>query len=138
MRIFFACRSYIPNPNRPVHYPLLEQVRNGPNGTFAARWSGTDVQRSVPFFFGVADVNDAQLAEIEARTDIHTIRETEWTNRFSTLVAARRNRFNTFCTAAGIEGPIATEVLRDIWSRVTSNIDNKLIEDLLKEMAGDI
>ena len=132
-RIMFAC-PLVPHHERPnSFYPrILDAMQTA--GSFKLAWSTTDANRAKPWAVGAAIVTDAQLLAIDALGNpaVHYIPEAQWTDTFSSLSGAARNRINSFCDDIGVARPQSTEVLRDLFHRLVGVIEGgKSIEDIL-------
>lgn len=104
------------------------------NGNFKCVWSTTDAIRAFKYAVGVAEVDAAQLAVIEADARMNVFDESLLSGTFGSLNGAVRNKINTFLDGAGVTRPANSEVLRDLWSRISTVVDFKSVDQLLAKL----
>lgn len=137
--IIWFCPLVQPQPGRPLWQPKIEDIRNQATGNFPCVWVTTDAIRANKFACGVADVDAAQLAAIQAAGQIHTIDiDTERFAQFKDLSTARKTAINQFLTQIGIERPTTNEVIEDMVDRIIGSIELKNLGSLLGTLAQEV
>ena len=123
--VLWACPLIV---YREASLPAVVRVLDtvGPHTT---SWSTTPGHRSAPYAVGCSSVLVEQLTALEAEPTIHVWDEAAWQQQFDTLPIGIRTRLNQFCTTVGIARPMANEVVRDILTRMSQLIDNKVMEE---------
>jgi hypothetical protein len=96
------------------------------------------VVRAFKYAVGVAEVDAAQLAIVEADSRITLFDESILLTTFGSLNGAVRNKINAFLDNAGIARPTNSEVLHDLWSRISQVIDFKSVDDLIAKLNQEI
>ncbi len=138
MRIYWVdhCQQY-PRPN--YWEPLMESVRRQFSPMFPASWSiAADLARSTKWCVGVAEVNTAQLAAVQGTTAIIVFDETLLFSTFQSLPGAARNNINAFTDSIGMARAQNSEVLHDLWNRISTGTDFKPLDALIVELQAEI
>lgn len=136
MRIFWLCQlQQYPRPN--YWQPYILSFRDS-HTYFPCYWSTTDLDRAFKYAVGVAEVTADQLVAIEADSAITLFDQSLLFTTFGSLNGAVRNKINSFLDSAGIARPTNSEVLHDVWTRVSQVIDFKSVDDLIAMLDAEV
>ncbi len=96
--------------------PAIEQVRNGITGSFPCVWKSSRLPQH--WAVGLAEVDTAQLAAVQADTRITVFTRVEAANTLSTVPLPTRTQLTTYTSEAGIPEPRPGETVLTLINRL--------------------
>lgn len=131
-KFVFVCDVTQRQDGPPVFIPAMEEIRNGPDGTFPCSWT-ISIAVSPPLAVGVCDINPAQLAAIDADTRIFAVPIEDMNTHLNQYPPDQQAKIEAMANKYGYS-PKPSDSMRELYEFLIAKFDTKKITDIEAEL----